>query len=98
MEENYPHHDEYSSLNIIVNFDKLYNNVSCRIKLLAWHGNKFKLTENHAERPSAAAVVIAASVVIAAAAIIFAMGTSLDTRIMAEFGKKWPNSVNNGRS
>ena len=40
--ENYPHHDNYSSLNIILNSDKLYDNVSCRIKLLARHGNTFK--------------------------------------------------------
>ena len=85
VEENYPHHNEYSSLNIILNFDKLYNNVSCRIKLLARYGNKLK--GNHAEGPSAAA--IAAAVVNAAAAVIVAMGTlaSLDTRIMAEFGE-----------
>ena len=72
MEENYPHHDEYSSLNIILNSDKLYNNVSCQIKLLARHGNKFKCRAANAAAASAAAMVIAAAVVIAAVVISLA--------------------------
>ena len=51
MEKNYPHHDEYSSLNIILNSDKLYNNVSCQIKLLARHGIKFKFTVSGPQAP-----------------------------------------------